>query len=125
MRHQYSNCPKCHSPLTQEEMPFVRDDYLYKTKKTDARKGKIWKKSCNRHLNHTFSIIFDINSEMTISTHISLPVQKSFIIYSWYFADQKLQLNNDSSNNSLPWFEPDFKDWNKLINKLKTYTLFL
>lgn len=125
MKHQYSICPKCHSPLTQEEMPFVRDVNLSKIKKSDMRKGKIWKKFCNRHLNHTFSLIFDINTEMTISTHISLPTKKSFTVYSWYYRDQKLQITTDSSNDILPWFEPDFNQWNKLINKLKTYTLFL
>lgn len=114
-------CPICNDPLLNEDV------YL----------SKMWRKICANKLNHKFFVIYEVNTDMIVNFSIVddknnawrfYPLDDTIAIYK----DVKLQLlknlRRDGSLKNykiIPYFEPDFSDFKKLINKLRTYTLFL
>jgi len=43
----------------------------------------------------------------------------------WLFRAKEVRVETeDKANVYLPWFEPDFSNYNALVDKIKTYILF-
>ena len=49
---------------------------------------------------------------------------KRFLMAGWKFDKNELFIRSSAGDSLIPYFEPDFSNYGKLINKLKTYTLF-
>lgn len=81
-------------------------------------------KSCKRRINH--NITFD----STVKNHdlvdfIRVPYSNEIIII-WYLWSEHLLLNNTTNGEDydLPFFKPDFTNYEKMITKIKTYITF-
>lgn len=104
-------CPKCHKPL-KSSIYGSTDNYYY------------WNKDCISYLGHRFySQTFRGNDNELEQIWISLS-NKRFLMAGWRFDKKKLFIRTVSQDTSISYFEPDFSDYDKLINKLKTYTIF-
>ena len=104
-------CPKCNDPLLNQEKFYKFENF--------------WEKSCLKKTSHKFSIIFDDSTNLiknyTVGQgrymyHFDNINKKIFILNSY---------SNTKSKNELPYFDGNFYEWDKLILKLKQYTVFL
>lgn len=103
------HCPVCGDILI--------NDYL------DLPNGKSrLTKKCLKRLNH--SISFRALNDHENVAWISIPWGRTDVII-WYFYSKTCLLNTiDCKDYYIPFFEPDFSDYNKLIEKIKTYLTF-
>ena len=109
------NCPICGDPLV---------DFLSKITAVSIHK------SCDKQLNHKLFIKFTTEDE---AEYISLYPSHSFHRIIWYsknlvapYGERGRGILVDSGRKFayIPYFEPDFSDYPKLLAKLKTYLLF-
>lgn len=118
MKIEFEKCPKCKKNL-EKKLCFTQipnEDPLLK---------KIfWQKYCPKLISHRFSFIYNLETEEVLC----IQAEQDDILYKWFPTDNKLfaiQHPSDSADiEELPWFTPNFSDWNHLLNKLKTYILF-
>lgn len=98
------NCPLCGDPLVNEF--FVR-----------------LKKTCNNKLNHVIIYYSSFsNQDIVGSIKLILNTKNEAI---WTLANMTFSIKNyNGSLIYLPWFEPDFSDYPRLLNKIKTYLVF-
>lgn len=114
-----SKCPICHSP-------FLNDEVLGTT---------MWRKSCTSRLNHKIEVTYDLRTDLIVKfslsdygnyTFVFYPLDKKICIYksmAWqFFLKRKIDRVN---HKVIPYFDPDFTNYSKLLEKLKTYMLFL
>lgn len=116
-----TSCPCCHDPLM--------NTYL----ETRSGPGN-WKKTCANKLNHKFTCLHtDFSEELSmISVEITnkinatwWPLSKTLVVSAVDAVSQDRFSNKGKSNhNFLPYFDPDFSNYKKLIDKLKTYVVF-
>ena len=81
-------------------------------------------KYCNRRVIHKVTIIVENDEVVTFS--MSLEYNTKLQI-TWGFKSGKLWVWDDkpfSPITYLPFFDPDFSDYRKLVNKIKTYLVF-
>lgn len=112
-----STCPVCHYPLV--------NDYVPNKDQTERLVKK-----CTHMLNHKliFGSHYKRHDEITmIELHFDFP-----LIINWGYIDEQLThcyltkgpITTDNLPMPLPNFEPDFSDYKKLVNKIKTYMVF-
>ena len=107
----FSHCPKCHGPLLNDP-PFT------------IGKG-YWLKWCNKYTDHFVKIKTVPGDDDKISSlTIFLGPDK---LFTW-FPEAEICWSSKTWDLEccvmIPYFEPDFSDYRKLINKIKTYLLF-
>lgn len=82
-------------------------------------------RSCKLKVDHKISFISKKDGVVyRLDICISIQDQLTAHFFPYIKAirfDNKFNYSNPVSNNFLPWFEPDFSDYKKLIEKLKTY----
>lgn len=105
-------CPVCGDPLLNI-FPPAEDLTTRFTKK------------CDRRVDH--QIVMQVeDDEVTFLTILVSP--KTMLKAGWSLTSKKFrvwrQQRNADSGIELPYFEPDLSDYNKLINKIKTYLVF-
>lgn len=111
-----SNCPKCNDPLENTFLP----------------KGGL-RKVCRKRPDHQFTLILD-NSKDVSSVGISLSMVP-LIRAVWQVDHQRcivmegtieeiVKNNADENPTILPYWEPDFSNWEELVRKVRTYVTF-
>lgn len=104
----FIKCPKCHRPLLNEAVT--------------TRDGKeVWYKKCIS-ISHGITCVVDDNDE--ISTIIIVIDVNSHVIANWRMDNETLCVVKGKSVTNIPFFEPDFTDYDKILQKLKTYITF-
>lgn len=108
-------CPCCHEPLLNE-FNKKRNGIEYITK------------NCLRKLDHKFTCLTYRNDGYADYAGVEL-YSKDMIRVNWDFIRQTIFISKGpeytvTSTRDLPYFEPDFSDYGKLIAKLKTYVTF-
>lgn len=118
------NCPVCGDP-------FVNHD-----NNTPEYRGKISNKTCSRRLNHVLELSYDHNTDEVLSAHLTYDrTNMNYVV--WFFDVHHVWVSKrvwipkgngfyegEAKNLQLPWFEPDFSNLKKLVQKIKTYVLF-
>jgi hypothetical protein len=107
---QYSDCPICGDPMISD---YITDFLLTKT--------------CDKRLNH--SLILKVYNERVslIKLVIDRRIAEEII---WVESKKDLLvikrdlITNKSININLPWIDPDFSDYKKLCNKIRTLIVF-
>ena len=105
-----TNCPLCNSKLVISPVSSQIHMSAY----------------CNCETTWNFIRIESRHHEVTeIILRIS-PVNTSPFMYAkWLFRAKEVRVETeDKANVYLPWFEPDFSNYNALVDKIKTYILF-
>ena len=111
-------CPCCHGVLVNQCS--VDPD------------GRIIIKICEKYTNHRFSchIITSIYGDEVVKASVELDNANLIRAY-WWFTSKRLAIcklgltgKKVESQLYLPFFEPDWSDYHKLINKLKVYAIF-
>lgn len=102
-------CPICGDVLVNEYV--------------DVAGGTMLTKKCYKRINH--KILFRAyNKDHDNVDLISIPWERTDVI-NWYFGSKMCVLNPLKDDHYyLPFFEPDFSNYNKLIDKIKTYLMF-
>lgn len=110
LREMPSKCPICREPLLNDYQNIARG----RTRLT---------KKCHKFLDHRITIrASDIDH--TYINWISIPWGDKSVI-NWYYGTGRLLLNTiEGIDYHIPFFEPDFSDFKKLKDKLKTYLVF-
>lgn len=105
----YKDCPKCHRPLLNE--------YTYHRNSVVE-----CKKTC---INTDHYLSFVENNDIIKYFALTLEFKRQISI-NWDFIYQHTFVYDASraSQLQIPFFEPDLKDYNKLIKKCKTYLTF-
>jgi len=106
------NCPICAEPFIND----FQNNYPGSTE---------WiRKSCRRRLDHVIVINGDPKNETSVNWISG--ILSSNICVIWWFSQKKitLQIKGGKECNDIPFFEPDFSNYKRLIEKLKTYILF-
>jgi hypothetical protein len=106
-----THCPKCQRPLKSELQP-LSTGYHY------------WTKDCISYLGHRFYSRTLISNDNELEDIIISLSNKRFFMAAWKFDKKELFIRTTAGDSLIPYFEPDFSNYGKLINKLKTYTLF-
>lgn len=109
-------CPTCCMPLINEY-------------RLNSLGGEILHKICKVRVDHYIHFASDSkNHDEAISLEITI---KHPLNATWYFHSRKMVIhtnpvihNNKFTRLSIPFFEPNLKDYSGLVNKLKTYVLF-
>ena len=86
-------------------------------------------KHCSLKIDHKISFILSKDSETVKSLSLSLDINRKTQV-SWMFDTKEIWIIDVSPDTekgivTIPWFDPDFSDYKKLINKIKTYVLFV
>jgi hypothetical protein len=105
------DCPICNSPLLNEYIGAPQTQL------------QILHKSCKKTLGHRITFVASPHDHDTVQViSIDLSTDKRI---NWYPPIQNLLINSsDGTDYHLPYFEPDFSSYNKLIQKIKTYMTF-
>lgn len=110
----FTHCPICHNVFVNDKI------YSYHFKQT------IHIKKCYSKLNHTLVITYDDNDiqEMLRAAVVMERGYNNSIYCSWSFVNKTITINNMKLHDTC-WFEPDFTNYKKLLNKVKTYITLL
>lgn len=107
---RFSNCPVCGDALLNQDH------------------GILTYQSCKTHTTHQLQMITGSNDEVQ---KLSILVGFEPTIWAtWHLLSQEIRVHNYNKTISkiigdpLPWFEPDLSDYNKLVDKIRTYILF-
>lgn len=105
-----THCPFCSDPLLNEF--------------TELGKGvSRLDKTCKRRVGHTIKFCSCLRYPDYVDM-IVIPYSPT-INCIWYVTKSSLLLNrNDGVDLRLPYFEPDFTSYRRLVEKLKTYVTF-
>ena len=104
------NCPICNDPLVNDYDNIARG----RTRLT---------KKCYKRIDHRITIrACDTNHDYI--NFISIPWGDKSVI-NWYYGTGHVLLNTvEGVDYHIPWFEPNFSDYKRLKEKLKTYLVF-
>lgn len=109
-------CPKCHGPLLNTELPL--------------RNGEsAWKKTCTNKLNHHFTCVtHQYDDDLVEIIVIGINRGNVPLKISWYFTPRMLMVYKEVIGSDdairIPWVEPNIHEYDKLIDKIKTYIVF-
>lgn len=107
-----NRCPACGDNYKFEYSKFQGKEYLHR--------------SCSNKLNHKLWIFED----QEFNEILSITIQHNCFWFTWeqtkYLMVQLIpsKNNNNPESHLLPYFEPDFSNYPKLLEKLKTYLIF-
>ncbi len=113
-----THCPKCKDALLNE----------YYEDKT----GKYFRKHCKTKLSHKFQCAFEDDAEYLAHATIAISVDP-LIRVSWNFKKELLEIAHGTLEDivrrnmeleTIPFFVPDFSDYDGLIRKVKLYITF-
>jgi len=110
-------CPKCNKPMLTH----------FSYHPTD---GHICCKTCKQY-NHDVSFFshekdYDTVHLIMITVNLTSQLHISFDFWqNKVFIYQELDPKNNASLTTIPFFEPDFSNYDDLIKKLQTYIVFL
>jgi hypothetical protein len=109
-----THCPKCKGPLLSNWKEYLQG-------------GGYWTKDCWAFLDHKFFSRTQVeNSDDLFDAHIAISMSP-FMLAIWNFKVEILHISKFYDGHDsfiIPYFEPDFSDYKKLINKLSTYITF-
>lgn len=107
-------CPCCGGPLRNDFSP---KDHLIL--------------SCDKRVNHKFVGYCFKNQYDTMYKASIMVDSASQLEACWWFSPKEMAVYNLDINSKegknvvwLPWFEPDFANYKRLIEKVKTYIIF-
>lgn len=105
-------CPKCKKPMMNEMMAQSGEEYY-------------WRISCDQ-TDHYIKLITVINSDTeVVDLYIGVGRKRTERKYvSWHFPEKIMLVQSSSNTTTIPFFEPDLTNYNRLIEKLKTYITF-
>lgn len=109
-------CPKCHGPLLNTEL--------------SLRNGaSVWKKTCTDKLNHHFTCITRPNNDDLVEiVVIKINRGGTLLKVGWYFTTRMLMVYKEIVDSDdaikIPWVEPTIHEYDKLVEKIKTYMVF-
>ena len=106
-------CPVCHGPLLNNYMYLPDTEQLYK--------------KCNKNINHdiTFYGYWDgADKDDNVSIMEIRNKGKSIIQWHFTYEEKRITVFTTDKRCQLPYFEPDFSNYKKLLNKIKTYIIF-
>jgi hypothetical protein len=121
-------CPCCNGTLLNE--------FVYGKSRRESLK-----KSCQKKIDHTFIVVSEdesaildnpeINFHDTVRT-IGITIgRKKQLKVSWLLFSKRLLVHRGDLKNlsdeqiyDIPYIEPDFTNYSKLVSKLKTYIIF-
>lgn len=108
----FTHCPVCGDPLI--------NNFQERKFKTTLIKY------CTSKLNHKFHCDVLMDDYQDTVRSISLWNEPENLGILWYPEKKSCEVWNTKSpaNTPLPYFEPDFSDYRKLISKIKIYILF-
>jgi hypothetical protein len=107
--------------ITPIHCPFC-GDVLLTTYKGDS----VLLKTCDRRIGHEISYFANVPTDTVYKVKIRIdgtPVK----YVTWVFTKKELFLiarTGQSNITYLPYFEPDLTNYNKLVDKIRTYILF-
>lgn len=111
----FTHCPICNDPLLNT----VEGIYIDKI--------------CSNKLNHKFGMSISNRNLPNKDNILNISLEISFnLVLVWYPKTERLQLlecsfskrfQKNSANLYLPFFEPDFSDYPKLVSKIKSCIL--
>lgn len=112
--------------LMPKTCPICDEPVMNKFKETYDKNRFALEKTCDKKLDHIFfcaSQKADENEVFTVS--ISIRNKDEFSV-AWYPTKKEVWVSNNrgTGRTSLPYFEPDFSNFKKLITKIKTYLVF-
>lgn len=108
-----THCPCCGGPLRNE---FTHQETLIKI--------------CDKRVNHRFASYSHKNSGYDIVLKATLMIDSASRLEAcWWFLPKEFAIYNLNQQkvpkaHYMPWFEPDFSNYKRLIEKVKTYILF-
>ena len=109
-----TKCPKCKGPL-------LSDNFKTKTG------SDYWTKHCNNYLDHSFSCQ-SMNGSPDELLKCIIKISSNFTA-TWFFFPNALFMERKSNNVTdiidLPFFYPNLDSYQEVINKIKTYMLFI
>ena len=113
-------------------------DYKHKSRAVGQQlfgqgEAEIWIKRCAKHLDH--AIQYDIARSCVLNTEVirflAIRINQSNIWANWNPHYQQLFLGRARDGSfiytdavQIPYFEPDVEEYDKLVNKLRTYLTF-
>jgi hypothetical protein len=110
-------CPKCHELLVSTIIK-LRDG------------AEVWRKTCSKKIGHEFICITKKGNDDEVSAiGVTLNNDKRTKA-SWLLENQHLVIYQGESFSMstnllyIPWFEPNIEEYDKLVNKVKTYVTF-
>lgn len=108
------NCPICGDPLLN----------IFPPAEGIGQPEQITK-HCSRRVTHNLAMICDGDDVLSVSIGINSTNQ---LQARWLFNLKEVWIWEGQSSMPpdlrIPWFEPDFSDYKKLLNKIKTYVVF-
>lgn len=112
-----THCPKCKSPLLNTQVKLRNGN-------------EIWKKSCVNRVDHDFvSLTTEGNDDSLAVVSLTINFQNQIRCH-WILTKNKIFVTKGGisplkeKGQEIPWFEPDFDAYDKLINKIKKYVIF-
>ena len=106
-----SHCPICQDPL---------HNYF-------SERDRSWRKMCNTKLDHR--LYFAINEHSQNIRELNLMIGRGAeTTINWFFEDRELAIIPEDGSlrwEELPFFEPDFSNFSKLKNKIRTLLNFV
>lgn len=85
-------------------------------------------KKCYKHPSHWIRFTVSGITDQIFKIQMLVEASPTPLYATWYFLSKELLLGprnlGGALGQSLPWFEPDFSDYRKLIEKIKTYLVF-
>jgi hypothetical protein len=115
----FTNCPKCHKPLLNTPFKLKCG-------------SEFWRKDCTNYIDHWFTSVTSADDDDTL-TGIGIVIDmKTQLRATWNLIDKHIIIHNNMNYRQslengvkIPYFEPDLSNYKKIINKLKTYAVFL
>lgn len=113
----FTVCPKCRDPMLHE---------IHKTGPTTQR----WKFFCQNKLDHQL-VGLTVDTDPDDRLHwLTVRISPNYAVWDFQWRTLKIvkaltiNLAPFMSGQLVPFFEPNFSDYDKVINKLKTYITF-
>lgn len=103
-----TKCPKCNKPLLNYQ--------------SFDKKILLWEKICNS-ANHYFGISLSETDDSIYQVIVKI-TQQLYCMFDYNnLSITVYDLNSKIYRINIPWFEPDFNNYNLLIKNIKTYVL--
>lgn len=109
-----SNCPICQEPLLND----------FRDKPSKHAFG--WQKTCNNKLDHFFYCAAKTAEDTNVYFISTSMRSNKKVVANWVLPEKTLVITGSVSDKRLviPWIEPDFSNYSKLVNKIKTCLVF-
>lgn len=110
-----THCPKCGDVLLCEEVFALKSD--------------VWRKVCNKRLNHKFSVFHSVNG--VVVDNVCIQIAGATFAH-WDLKNNTLTIakeglsvkKTEESSFDIPYFHPDISNYDHLVAKLQTYIIF-